>query len=177
MDISKLDMIGRNRVVRRFGWRIPRLKETPNSGEPSSRCPCTRKPKSWSERDCSPNMPGATNNDLIVDLSERMEVINIPGHNSNVMRTDRVETIDMADLSINDRDEGAHSRERMPKQPLVTPSTNDKRPFDVTASHGAPADPIQFPEPVIKRGRRHEVVCYIPTSNRHDVLKNVLFRD
>lgn len=107
--------------------------------------------------------------------SDQMEVIRLSSYNTT-MKTDRVESIDMADLSISDRDDTGQGT-RPAHRPLVTPLSSDHRPFDIVTSHGPPADPIQFPDPVIKRGRRHEVVCYIPTSNKHEVLNNVLFRD
>lgn len=48
------------------------------------------------------------------------------------------------------------------------------RPWDEL---GAPAAPLDFPRPRFDRGQRGEVCCYIPSTGKHQVLQNVLFRD
>lgn len=42
---------------------------------------------------------------------------------------------------------------------------------------GPPTSPISFDRPQFERGRRAEVLCYIPATDSHQVAKNVLFRD
>ena len=51
------------------------------------------------------------------------------------------------------------------------------RPFDVVASAGPPASPIDFPQPRFERGRRDDVLVYDEHTGSHQVAKNVLFRD
>ena len=51
------------------------------------------------------------------------------------------------------------------------------RPFDVVASAGPPASPIDFPQPRFERGRRDDVLVYDEYTGSHQVAKNVLFRD
>jgi hypothetical protein len=124
--------------------------------------------------------------DLVVELAERMEVINIPSDVVDCEPGIRAETMDMSclpshggesDVTTERRDHVKNASIPEARQPLVTPDTNSRRPFDDLVDAGSPADPIDFPEPRFERGRRHEVVCYIPASDTHQVLKNVLFRD
>jgi len=53
----------------------------------------------------------------------------------------------------------------------------DIRPLDRIASHGPPAQPIPFNSPRFDRGRRDDVLVYMEQSGKHEVAKNVLFRD
>uniref|UniRef100_A0A7S2Y450 Protein kinase domain-containing protein n=1 Tax=Entomoneis paludosa TaxID=265537 RepID=A0A7S2Y450_9STRA len=62
-------------------------------------------------------------------------------------------------------------------RPLVTPQETDQRPWDYWVAAGAPSNPIDFPQPRIHRGRRVEVVCYIPATGGHERLANVLLSD
>ncbi|KAL7556375.1 hypothetical protein ACA910_000010 [Epithemia clementina (nom. ined.)] len=62
-------------------------------------------------------------------------------------------------------------------RPLVTPMSSDQRPWDLAMAAGQPANPVDFPPPVIHRGRRVEVVCYIPAIGQHERLRNVLISD
>ena len=62
-------------------------------------------------------------------------------------------------------------------RPLTTPSTSDQRPFDIARAAGPPSNPIDFPPPIIHRGRRVEVCCYIPSTGQHERLPNVLISD
>lgn len=62
-------------------------------------------------------------------------------------------------------------------RPLVTPQESDNRPWDFWKAAGPPANPIDFPPPQINRGRRVEVVCYIPSTGQHERLSNVLLSD
>lgn len=57
---------------------------------------------------------------------------------------------------------------------LRVPVETERRPLD---DLGPPADPLDYPKPRIERGRRADVLCYFPSSDRHQVVKNVLFRD
>jgi len=57
---------------------------------------------------------------------------------------------------------------------LRVPVETERRAFD---DLGPPADPLDYPKPRIERGRRADVLCYFPSSDRHQVVKNVLFRD
>lgn len=50
----------------------------------------------------------------------------------------------------------------------------EERPFD---SLGLPSDPIPFPQARYYYGKRADVLVYNPKSGRHDVVRNVLFRD
>lgn len=62
-------------------------------------------------------------------------------------------------------------------RPLVTPKESDARPFDYAQSAGPPSNPIEFPPPVIHRGRRVEVCCYIAATGQHERLSNVLISE
>jgi serine/threonine protein kinase len=42
---------------------------------------------------------------------------------------------------------------------------------------GPPSMPLDFDPPVLERGRRDQVLCYIPANGSHQVFKNVLFRN
>jgi serine/threonine protein kinase len=48
------------------------------------------------------------------------------------------------------------------------------RPYD---SLGPPADSVKFPQPRYCYGKRADVLCYNPETGKHEVVKNVLFRD
>lgn len=64
-----------------------------------------------------------------------------------------------------------------PPQPapvLRTPQESDERPWDLL---GPPADPLNFDRPRFDRGRRDQVLCYIPDTEAYERFNNVLFRD
>ena len=42
---------------------------------------------------------------------------------------------------------------------------------------GPPTSPLDFDPPLMERGRRDQVLCYIPATGEHKVLQNVLFRN
>ncbi|GKY91722.1 hypothetical protein MPSEU_000144000 [Mayamaea pseudoterrestris] len=42
---------------------------------------------------------------------------------------------------------------------------------------GPPSSPLAFDAPILERGRRDQVLCYIPATGSHQVFKNVLFRN
>ena len=73
-------------------------------------------------------------------------------------------------------DGGARTTQAGPR-PLVTPRESDRRPFDAAMAAGVPEDPVDFPQPIIHRGRRVEVCCYIPATGQHERLSNVLLSD
>lgn len=60
-----------------------------------------------------------------------------------------------------------------PRKPPATPLASDHRPLDDLAPA---SDPIHFPKPSFARGRRAEVLCYIPQTGDHKVVQ-ALFRD
>jgi serine/threonine protein kinase len=57
---------------------------------------------------------------------------------------------------------------------LRTPQEGDVRPWD---SLGPPSDPLNFDRPRFERGRRDQVLCYIPDTASYERFDNVLFRD
>lgn len=57
---------------------------------------------------------------------------------------------------------------------LYTPQEADQRPWD---GLGPPADPCTFERPRFDRGRRDQVLCYIPATQSYERLDRVLFRD
>lgn len=62
-------------------------------------------------------------------------------------------------------------------RPLVTPDPNQRRPLDDIEANGPPANPIPFEKPRFERGRRDDVLVYIEQTNKHNLARNVLFRD
>jgi hypothetical protein len=42
---------------------------------------------------------------------------------------------------------------------------------------GPPSSPLDFDPPLLERGRRDQVLCYIPATGSHQVFQNVLFRN
>jgi serine/threonine protein kinase len=64
--------------------------------------------------------------------------------------------------------------EGVPPTVLYTPQEADQRPWD---SLGPPSDPLTFDRPRFDRGRRDQVLCYIPSTQSYERLDRVLFRD
>ncbi len=71
---------------------------------------------------------------------------------------------------------GTASTNQQPiRRPVVTPHPADHRPFDDLGR--PPANPIPFERAQYQRGRRANVLCYNPTNDTHDQLRNVLLRE
>ena len=118
---------------------------------------------------------GSTGSGEIRSLTSAMEDIQIPdyGNASNTRDTS------MADATANNNDNNTNNNSAYSRPPaeMVTPKPDDRRPWDDVANAGPPADPIEFTKPRFERGRRDDVLCYNETTKRHDVARNVLFRD
>jgi len=117
----------------------------------------------------------ANNNDshsmIIEDLSSAMEVVQIPDDATN--NNNGCQAGDGADaFKGNGPLNGTTTT--APTPPLVHPERQSRRPFD---DLGPPSPPVPFPRPAFERGRRDDVLCYIPQTGEHQVMKNVLFRD
>ena len=61
-----------------------------------------------------------------------------------------------------------------PPTVLQTPQETDQRPWDAL---GPPSAPMKFNRPSFERGRRDQVLCYIPETQSYERFENVLFRD
>lgn len=91
-------------------------------------------------------------------------------------------TQSMQDISIPDAPPGFESplsfnETSTARQRLVTPNPKQRRPLDEIAENGPPAKPIPFDKARFERGRRDDVLVYIEQTKKHNVAKNVLFRD
>jgi hypothetical protein len=124
--------------------------------------------------------------DLVMELVSAMEVVNIPDDgDSSPLINERARTVDMSDLPTNLSNENQPTSRielqapppRPPPPPLPQQATNNRRPFDDLIAAGPPTKPIDFPPPRFERGRRDNVLCYDPPSDKHFEAKNVLFRD
>lgn len=66
-------------------------------------------------------------------------------------------------------------QQQQPPMPVLrTPEETDQRPWDTL---GPPSAPLNFDRPKFARGRRDQVLCYIPETQTYERLNNVLFRD
>jgi hypothetical protein len=74
-------------------------------------------------------------------------------------------------LGVNNRNSAHRHAHR-----LLDPKQHATRPWDAWVAAGPAAHPLDFPRPQIHRGRRTEVACYIPATQRHQVL-TVLMRE
>ena len=88
----------------------------------------------------------------------------------------RLPTVDMAEATALLQEAAAVVMEAPPLTPTIlrTPQETDERPWD---SLGPPTDPLPFARPRFERGRRDQVLCYIPETETYERFNNVLFRD
>lgn len=93
----------------------------------------------------------------------------------------RLPTVDMSGDSIMDHDSSFPPASRSVFEsippvpvPLRTPQESDTRPWD---SLGPASAPLNFDRPRFERGRRDQVLCYIPDTESYERFDNVLFRD
>jgi len=107
------------------------------------------------------------------EITAAMEVVRLP---ESIASAARIETIDMSDATSTTL---LQSNDSLLVSPSVFETDRESTvdfdcPFDQL---GPPSDPLDFPRPEFHRGRRDDVLCYIPANDEHQVMKNVLFRD
>jgi Protein kinase domain len=78
------------------------------------------------------------------------------------------------DPSSSSKQQQPQLHKQQQQQPTVQVQQQQQRPYDTL---GPPSNPIDFPRPQLIRGRRDTVVCYNRTTEEHEVLHNVLFRE
>eukprot|EP00523_Entomoneis_sp_CCMP467_P007490 CAMPEP_0168742230 /NCGR_PEP_ID=MMETSP0724-20121128/12927_1 /TAXON_ID=265536 /ORGANISM="Amphiprora sp., Strain CCMP467" /LENGTH=498 /DNA_ID=CAMNT_0008789769 /DNA_START=173 /DNA_END=1669 /DNA_ORIENTATION=+ len=112
-------------------------------------------------------MTTSSTSTMMEDLTDRMQSISYNDQNGSPATATTTAATTTTTSSSN------HNNNTL----LYTPQTTDVRPWDGWIEAGPPADPIPFDPPIIHRGRRVTVVCYIPATGGHERLPQVLLSD